>query len=192
MGTPRERILETAARLFTERGYEEVGINEIIAKAGVAKASFYQHFPSKQTLCAVWLAEELAAQERHHEEVLASRASVPRRVGREFEALERWAEGHCFRGCPFSITAAMGRAGKESREVIRRYTEARRRFWQALARALTGTAAQARDLGDAWFLLHSGALGQAQNTGATWPITQARKIALQLAKTAAEATAARR
>jgi AcrR family transcriptional regulator len=51
----KERILETASKLFHERGYSEVGINEIIEKAETAKASFYQHYSSKEVLCEAWL-----------------------------------------------------------------------------------------------------------------------------------------
>ena len=48
--TPRERILQTVDRLFYEQGYLATGINQIIGDAQVAKASFYQHFPSKEAL----------------------------------------------------------------------------------------------------------------------------------------------
>lgn len=48
--TPKERILETVDRLFYEQGYLATGVNQIIAEAQVAKASFYQHFPSKEAL----------------------------------------------------------------------------------------------------------------------------------------------
>ncbi len=58
MSAARDRLLKAAAALFGERGYECVGINEIIAKADVAKATFYQHFPSKEQLCAAWLRDE--------------------------------------------------------------------------------------------------------------------------------------
>ena len=47
---PKERILETAVRLFHEQGYNTTGINQIISEAGVAKASLYQHYKSKEEL----------------------------------------------------------------------------------------------------------------------------------------------
>lgn len=182
MSNPRERLLETAARLFTERGYECVGINEIIAKAGVAKASFYQHFPSKQDLCAAWLREEAGRSEEGDAAVLASRKTLRRKLSDQFDALQCWVDGTCYRGCPFSLTAGMTEAGEESHAIIREHTLAKRRFWQALAKEAPTTAAGARDLGDAWFLLASGALTQAQNTGQSWPIAQARRTALSLLK----------
>ncbi|MFA5901308.1 MAG: helix-turn-helix domain-containing protein, partial [Hyphomicrobium sp.] len=55
----RMRIIETALRLFYAHGTRSVGIDRIIAEADVAKMSFYNHFPSKADLVAVFL------QERH-------------------------------------------------------------------------------------------------------------------------------
>jgi AcrR family transcriptional regulator len=46
----RERILTTAYRLFTRRGIRAVGTDEVIAQSGVAKATLYRHFPSKNDL----------------------------------------------------------------------------------------------------------------------------------------------
>src|ERR1700747_927289 len=48
--TARERILTTAYRLFTRRGIRAVGNDEVIAASGVAKATLYRHFPSKNDL----------------------------------------------------------------------------------------------------------------------------------------------
>jgi AcrR family transcriptional regulator len=48
--TARERILTTAYRLFTRRGIRAVGTDEVIAVSGVAKATLYRHFPSKNDL----------------------------------------------------------------------------------------------------------------------------------------------
>jgi AcrR family transcriptional regulator len=51
----RERILETATDLFANQGYRATGINEVIDKSGVAKATFYHHFPTKADLCLAYL-----------------------------------------------------------------------------------------------------------------------------------------
>jgi AcrR family transcriptional regulator len=51
----RERILETAARLFYRDGYRAVGVDTIIAQSGVAKMTLYRHFPSKDDLIAAYL-----------------------------------------------------------------------------------------------------------------------------------------
>ncbi|EID15727.1 hypothetical protein MXEN_05918 [Mycobacterium xenopi RIVM700367] len=46
----RERILSTAYDLFTRRGIRAVGTDEVVERAGVAKATLYRHFPSKNDL----------------------------------------------------------------------------------------------------------------------------------------------
>ena len=43
----RERILDAAYELFSRRGIQAVGVNEVIEHAGVATATLYRHFPSK-------------------------------------------------------------------------------------------------------------------------------------------------
>src|SRR6185503_16342569 len=57
----RERILDTAYELFARRGVRDVGVDEVIDRANVAKATLYRHFPSKNDLVLAFLArrEEL-------------------------------------------------------------------------------------------------------------------------------------
>ena len=50
-----ERILETADRLFKRQGYGETGLNQLIEESQTAKASFYQYFPSKESLAEAYL-----------------------------------------------------------------------------------------------------------------------------------------
>jgi AcrR family transcriptional regulator len=51
----RQRILSTACDLFYRNGYRATGVNEIIDKSGVAKATFYAHFPSKEDLAFAYI-----------------------------------------------------------------------------------------------------------------------------------------
>jgi AcrR family transcriptional regulator len=53
---PVDRILATAYELFSHRGVRDVGINELIERSGVAKSTFYRHFPSKDALVLAFLA----------------------------------------------------------------------------------------------------------------------------------------
>jgi AcrR family transcriptional regulator len=56
--TARERILDAAFRLFYARGIRAVGVDLIIAESGVAKATFYKHFPAKDDLVLAYLDRE--------------------------------------------------------------------------------------------------------------------------------------
>ena len=51
----KDRILETASRLFYDQGYNQTGINQIIDEADIARASLYHHFPSKTDLLLAYL-----------------------------------------------------------------------------------------------------------------------------------------
>jgi AcrR family transcriptional regulator len=51
----RQRLLDTAGRLFYEQGYKQTGINQIIEEAAIARGSFYYHFSSKAELLAAYL-----------------------------------------------------------------------------------------------------------------------------------------
>jgi AcrR family transcriptional regulator len=53
--TARERLIETSYELFTHRGIGDVGVDEVVEKAGVAKATLYRHFPSKEDLVLAFL-----------------------------------------------------------------------------------------------------------------------------------------
>ncbi|HKU11190.1 MAG TPA: helix-turn-helix domain-containing protein [Sinomonas sp.] len=51
----RDKILDTSYELFARRGIRDVGVDEIISRSGVAKATFYRHFPSKDALVLAYL-----------------------------------------------------------------------------------------------------------------------------------------
>src|SRR5436305_4519517 len=103
---PRQRILETADRLFYQEGIRAVGIDRIIAEAGVAKMSLYNHFPSKDDLI-------LAVLEYREGNVLKFfRSSMERHANKAksqlkafFAALKDFFESPGFRGCPFQNAA---------------------------------------------------------------------------------------
>ena len=51
----RAKIIETASELFYTKGYNLTGINEIIKESGIAKATLYSHFNSKEDLLVAYL-----------------------------------------------------------------------------------------------------------------------------------------
>lgn len=57
----KDLIIQTASDLFYKQGYNLTGINEIIATAGIAKATLYSHFKSKEDLCIAYLASKDSA-----------------------------------------------------------------------------------------------------------------------------------
>ena len=102
----RRRILETARLLFYIEGIHTVGIDRIIAEAGVAKATFYHHFPAKEDLVLVYLTEE---RERQRDAYARLRETDADPLEKLYTAYDVIGEIGCqpgFRGCPFVNAAA--------------------------------------------------------------------------------------
>ena len=107
----RERILEAAYELFSRRAIRDVGIDEVIERAGVAKATLYRHFPSKDDL-------EVAFLERREERwTLAWVEAEARRRGTTpeeqllaiFDLFDEWFHRDDFEACSFiNVLLEMG------------------------------------------------------------------------------------
>lgn len=97
----RDRILETAARLFYRDGYRATGIDRIIAESGVAKMSLYRHFASKNDLIFEYL------QRRHDFWMEWFEAGVRQRLTQRpnldvlADTLGEWFGTDDYRGCAF-------------------------------------------------------------------------------------------
>lgn len=98
----RERILDAANTLFYAKGIRNTGIDEVIASAGVAKASMYKHFPSKDALIEAYVRRR----DREWRDWFAARLATAgpdamTRLAAVFDVLEEWFRGEVFRGCAF-------------------------------------------------------------------------------------------
>jgi AcrR family transcriptional regulator len=86
----RERILETAYGLFARRGIRAVGIDEIIAASGVAKATFYRHFPSKEALVLAYMDRWYEVREKAIEEAISRAHNPDDAILAAFTVLNDW------------------------------------------------------------------------------------------------------
>ena len=104
--SPRERLLEAANELFYAEGIQSVGIDRVIERAGVAKASLYNTFGSKDELVRAYL-EARHAQTSERITRYLERYSTPReRLLGVFEAQGELFASPGFRGCAFVSASA--------------------------------------------------------------------------------------
>ncbi|MCF6311394.1 MAG: TetR/AcrR family transcriptional regulator [Verrucomicrobiales bacterium] len=179
-GDAKKRILEAAGKLFFELGYSGVGVNQIIQEADTAKATFYQHYPSKEILCVAWLDAMHERSELARAEILKSTEEPEVKIDQYFVELENFLEGSHFRGCPFTNTSSVTGEGCESiHKKIEAHKISIRDFFCDLAKQMTNRDVRARELGDDFFLLYSGATMEAQNLRANWPVQAARRAAAE-------------
>jgi len=104
----RERLLAAADELFYEGGIHTVGIERVIERAGVAKASLYDCFGSKDELIRAYLQARHEARKVRIAATLARHAEPRQRLLGIFDALDELFAKPSYRGCPFM------RAGAES------------------------------------------------------------------------------
>jgi AcrR family transcriptional regulator len=137
-GTPaRQRILSTAAELFLTNGILAVGVDTVIDRAGVAKATFYRQFASKDDLVVAWLRGPDA---RWLDEVVAElerRGVEPLRALLEFwDVLAVWSEAHGFAGCPYmNCLIEIGVTDHPARPQIESFVHEVEKFFERTARA---------------------------------------------------------
>ena len=108
----RERILEAAFALFYGRGIRAVGVDLIIAESGVAKATFYKHFPSKDDLVVAYLDRVDGVWSGQLKEAAGAAGADPasQLVGM-FDALSNACRREGYRGCAFINAAAESQPG---------------------------------------------------------------------------------
>ena len=101
--TPRERIDETAYELFSSRGVRGVGIDELVARSGVAKMTLYRHYPSKDALAIAFLRRREALWTRDWLQAeVERRAPAPaERLLAIFDIFDAWFRRADFEGCSF-------------------------------------------------------------------------------------------
>jgi AcrR family transcriptional regulator len=71
----RTRVLDAAVDLFAEHGYDGTSVNQVLAKAKVAKGGFYHHFASKEALLYEVYGDLIGRQLAGMDEILARRLS---------------------------------------------------------------------------------------------------------------------
>jgi AcrR family transcriptional regulator len=132
----RDRILAAAYELFASRGIRDVGVDEVIERAGVAKASLYRHFPSKDDLVIAFLElrEERWTLEWVEAEATRRGTTPEEQLLAIFGLFDEWFHREDFEACSFvNVLLEMGPAhpaGKASvqhlaniRSIVRKLAE---------------------------------------------------------------------
>jgi len=101
-GSPRERLLAAANELFYSEGVHTVGIDRVIERAGVAKATLYSTFGSKDELIAAYLDSRHDRMRERMRRAIARRRSPRARLLAPFDVMEDLAGDENYRGCAFA------------------------------------------------------------------------------------------
>lgn len=152
----RDRVLAAADELFYAEGIHTVGIDRVIERAGVAKASLYAVFRSKEDLVRAYLEARAEARRTLVTERIALHARPRDRILAIFELLSELAARPEFRGCAFVNASAEGARDGGVDEVSADMRAWLRALLVGLARQLG--ALDPDELGRQLQLLHDGAI----------------------------------
>ncbi|MGB3321683.1 MAG: TetR/AcrR family transcriptional regulator [Mycolicibacterium fortuitum] len=173
---PAQRLLDTAAELFASQGIRAVGIDQILREAGVAKASLYSTYGSKDALVITYLTDLDHADRNRWEQAVAGVHDPVRRILTFFDLAVGSATRRDYRGCLYA-NAATEHPGVELEPV-----RAHRKWLRATLTSLLKQAgvdsptALARNIQ----LLYDGALLGSKLERSTKPITAARTLTEEL------------
>jgi AcrR family transcriptional regulator len=110
----RDRILETAFRLFYAHGPRGVGVDTVIAESGVAKATLYKHFPRKDDLVLAYLEKVDLAWFGQLRAAARAAGDDPReQLVAMFDGLATAQRREGYHGCAFINTAAESATGTD-------------------------------------------------------------------------------
>ena len=139
----RRRILETADRLFYRDGIRAVGIDRIIAEAGVAKMSLYKHFPSKDDLILAVLKHREVGVSEFFRSAMERHGQMTKSPLRAFfAALKEWFESPGFRGCAFqNVAVELADPAHAGTEFVRGHKQRFGEFMRSLVEQSVGKGA---------------------------------------------------
>lgn len=175
----RQRLLQAATALFYQRGIPNVGINEVIDSAGVAKRTLYKHFATKDELVLAVLSELATRREAAITAAIDAADSPTDAILSVFRVALAARERPGFRGCA-AINAALEMAAPET--AIHQFSrDFKLRLRQRLAELASAAGLRDPDLlGWQLLLLWDGALVEAYIQQSATPITAALAAAESL------------
>lgn len=183
---PRQRIMDTAIRLFFQQGYMATGINQVIQEAGVCKATFYSNFPSKEDLCLEYvhvsherwvdlLNKEISPHETPYEKLLSV-----------FTFLQNWMSGCAYRGCGLmNIASEVPDTQSQIRDKVQERNQILKEIIYKLVDDLRMSDSRfqripVEQMADFLFLIIQGSIVASQGTVSVEPIASAKECFIKL------------
>ncbi len=176
----KARLIETASELFYQNGYNNTGINEVIEKAQVAKASLYSHFKTKDALCLAYLNYKETQFYNKLNIFLKSKQKGKVKIVALFDFLrELYREPDFKGGWNQNVLAEISKENSLIKdEIFKHKTNLRIYISDLVSENLESSNPE--KLASKLYLLFEGALVESYLQNDSWPIKDAKEIALQI------------
>ncbi|GGG38067.1 TetR family transcriptional regulator [Croceivirga lutea] len=179
----KQQIITTAGNLFYTKGYNTTGINEIISKSNVAKATLYHHFKSKEAICIAYLEAKHSLFMASLTNSIASENSTKAKLLGIFEYLRSEFRKEDFGGCwAIKLLGEIPQNDKNIKPLIVRQKKELIVFLNQLVGDSVKNASKAEieQLSNSIYLLYETAITESYLHKSDWPIFQSRSIAQKL------------
>ncbi len=179
----RQNIIETASHLFYTNGYNLTGINEIISESGIAKATLYNHFRSKEDICISYIQFMNSKFLKDIEAYCLTKPNGNNQIHAIFDFLQLFFNTDEFNGCwCIKTSAEIPRNNQKIRDEIKFQKDQ----FIALIKKLVlinnikNTDNEVNIISKQIYLLYEGAVSESHLHQDEWPIISAKSLAKKL------------
>lgn len=177
----KQRILDTASRLFYQQGFASTGINQVIAEADVAKGSLYNHFESKSALGQAYVKQVSTDWFNRLEAELELHHKTEEKLLAVFSFLEKNVVENRFNGCRLiNILTEVAAHDEEIRMLVVDHKQKFRKLLHQLAQRIEPDLEKAQILSDSIYLLYEGATVESKIYLSMWPVELAKSNAQRI------------
>lgn len=175
----KNKIIETASFLFYKNGYNSTGINQIIAEAGIAKATLYNHFKSKEEICVAYLEYKNMNFLKDFKSFISSKPQGRTQILAIFDFLELFYQDKDFNGCWCIKTVS---EIPKDNEIIRNEIQSQKNDFITLISKLISNnlgeikSEQVNSLARQIYLLYESAVGESHLHQENWPIHESKNL----------------
>ncbi len=179
----RYHIIKIAADLFYNNGYNLTGINEIIKEAGIAKATLYNHFKSKEDICIAYLKYKNDNFLLDLKSFIETKDDGKTKLIALFDYLEKFYQSNHFNGCwCINTISEIPKSNikirfeiQEQKETLIHYIE------ELISNNLKGLSElESSQLAKQIYILYEGAVSESYLQQKIWPIRSAKSICNKL------------
>lgn len=175
----RDTIIKTASNLFYQKGYNLTGINEIIRESGIAKATLYNHFKSKEDICVAYLNNLNTPFLKDIKKFALSKPKGNEQILAMFDFLEKFFHSDSFNGCwCLNTISEIPSQNKKIRDEIQKGKTA---FLKLIAELIevnfpNKTKKEVAILSRQVYLIYESAISESHLHQNEWPIKTAKEI----------------
>ncbi len=180
----KNRIIETASFLFYKNGYNSTGINEIISESGIAKATLYNHFKSKEDICLAYLKFKNTTFLKDIEAFCSSKKKGKPQILAIFDFLQLFFKDKDFNGCWCIKTVS--EIPRDNVVIRNEIQKQKNLFIELITKLIANNLDNIREedkidsLARQIYLLYESAVGESHLHQQDWPIKETKNLCSQI------------